>query len=418
MFEQMYQFVMEQIGKNDLIAGGAVLGALAYILSYLRSVPFKIMYWSRLAFVTEIDIPDRTDAFGWVNDWLAAHKYSKKAKRVTIEKDSKYRAGPPAPYGASSRNNLSPSKTKVSPAPGRHLVWRKNRPMIVHRERRQGTGDNAHRAFRESWKISMIGNRQGLNDFIEECRSVSEAEQDATIKVSEADHGYWEHGTTRRKRPIDSVILPQGMRDELLFDVREFIKEEQWYYDMNIPWRRGYLLVGPPGNGKSSLITAIASEIDFEICVANLIGADEDDLKNMMANIPKRSILLLEDIDCLFNDRKAEGAISLSSLLNLLDGVNASEGRIVFMTTNHVEKLDPALIRPGRIDMRIDLPNATTYQVKKMYERFFPKCRNADDFATKVSRMDVSMAHLQNYLLRHKDSVRNARANTKELLDA
>lgn len=413
MFQEMYQFVLEQIGKNDLIAGGAVLGALACILSYLRSVPFKIMYWSRLAFVTEVDIPDRTGTFNWINDWLAAHKYSKKAKRVTVEKDRSQ----PVVYPEGHSFRLL-GNTTVTPAPGRHLIWWKGRPLIINRIRREGTGDNAHRAFRESWKISMFGNRKGLNDFIEECRSISEAEKDSTIKVSEADRGYWEHNTTRRKRPMDSVILPKGMRDELLFDVRTFIQDEKWYYEMNVPWRRGYLLVGPPGNGKSSLITAIASEIDFEICVANLIGADEDDLKNMMRNVPKNSILLLEDVDCLFREREAKSAISLSSLLNLLDGVNASEGRIVFMTTNHPELLDPALIRPGRIDMQLELTNACAYQAEKLYERFFPQCKNSEEFGTKVAALDVSMAKLQGYLLRHKESIRNARANIKELQDA
>ena len=399
MFNQIVQFVTEQISKNDLIAGGAMLGALAYVLNYLKAVPFKIAYWFRLTFVTQMDIPDRADSFKWISDWLSEHAYSKKAKRITVETKA--------------------NKATVTPAPGRHLVWWGWSPIILNRVRREGTGDNAHRAFRESWEITMFGNRNKVEDFIKDCRKASRKDADDFIRISEvADRGYWGTPIKRRKRSIDSVLLPTGVKDKLVKDVQEFIDAKQWYIDMNIPWRRGYLLTGPPGNGKSSLITALASEFNFKVLVLNLGQVGEEELCELMSDLREKCILLLEDIDCAFIERANRTPISMSALLNLLDGVNACEGRLVFMTTNHPEKLDPALTRPGRIDLKIDLPNATKSQIEGLYKRFFPDAKNSDDFAVRALQYQPSMAALQGYLLRHRHSVKSARSNIKELADA
>ncbi len=401
MFEQVYEFVIEQIGKNDLVAGGACLGALAFILSYLRSFPFLLLKWLRLLFVTQIDIPDRADTFRWVGDWLAAHQYAKKAKRITIE----------AIPG-------SGGEAKITPAPGRHLVWWNRTPVLITRIRREGTGDNAHRSFREGWSITLLGRRSKVEAFIEDCRKVSQAGKDQWLSVREPDHDYWNDASDKRKRSLDTVILPEGMKQKLTDDLETFIASEDWYNEMCIPWRRGYLLSGPPGNGKSSLITAVASEVDFKIYIINLKHVSEPDLSGLVSSIGRNSILLLEDVDCAFNKRKGKGRISLSTLLNCLDGVAATEGRIVFMTTNHPEKLDPALTRPGRVDLTLELPDATEYQATRLFNRFFPDSDHGEEFGKRATSQTVSMAKIQGHLLEFRDSDTDALANVRELRNA
>lgn len=398
MIEQAYQFIIEQLGSNDLIAGGAVLGAIAYVLNYLRSVPFTILRWMRLLFITEIDIPDRADTFRWVTEWLAQHNYSKRAKRISVD----------------AKN----SKARITPAPGRHLVWWGRRPIILNRVRREGTGDNAHRAFRESWAISLFGKRKGIEKFLEECRKVAQTEKDSTIQVTTGSKGYWDSSVKCRKRSIESVILPPDEKEKLTTDLNLFMESEEWYHEMNIPWRRGYLLYGPPGNGKSSIITAVASMFNFEIATLNLKNMEEEDFVSLMCEPPDKSILLFEDIDCIFEKRKDKSVVNLSTVLNMIDGVGSPNGRILFMTTNYLEKLDPALIRPGRIDHRVHLTNTTESQAKEMFCRFFPHSKNSEEFGKKVAKLDVSMATLQGYLLRHRDSMHNARANLGELSGA
>ena len=127
------------------------------------------------------------------------------------------------------------------------------------------------------------------------------------------------------------------------------------------------------------LITALAGHLDFNICLLNLSerGLTDDKLNHLLSNAPDRSILLLEDVDAAFLGRQQaaedgyQASVTFSGLLNALDGVASGESRIIFMTTNHIEKLDPALIRPGRVDMIAELGDAEREQVVELMVRFY-----------------------------------------------
>lgn len=93
-----------------------------------------------------------------------------------------------------------------------------------------------------------------------------------------------EFGHPRKRRPINSVVLDEGISERILKDCREFTSSSQWYAERGIPYRRGYLLHGPPGCGKSSFITALAGEIEFGICLLNLSdrGLSDDRLNHLL----------------------------------------------------------------------------------------------------------------------------------------
>lgn len=401
MFEELFNFISEELRKNEFLAGGAILGSLGMVVAYLRVLPSLMVRWLKLTLVTEIDVPDRSDSFDWINEWLAHNDYSKNAKRITIE----------------SKNGSS----KITPAPGIHYLWWRRRLLIIRRLRNEGTGDNAHRAFRETWKVTMVARRRYVEDFIRECRDVYDSGKQDFIKVKEGDCGYWDTAIKRSKRDFDSVVMNSETKKSVLDDLDRFINDKEWYKRMSIPWRRGYLLYGPPGNGKSSLVTAVASRLDYPIHVINLKQVSESDLHSLISTLDENVILLLEDIDCAFEDRESRTAISFSSLLNAIDGVCASEGRIVFMTTNHMGRLDPALIRPGRIDLRVRMGNGCAEQIDLMLRRFYNDCDDFDgydDLVDYIESTDVSMATLQGFLLQNRESLKSARLNLKDLKNA
>lgn len=191
----------------------------------------------------------------------------------------------------------------------------------------------------------------------------------------------WEKiGQPEVKRPLESVILDQGIAERMLGDVKEFLSSQKWYIDRGIPYRRGYLLYGPPGTGKSSFIQALAGELNYGVAMINLSerGLTDDRLNELMRNLPARTLLLLEDADAAWsNRRKTESdgyngpTVTFSGLLNALDGIGAGKERIHFLTTNHIDRLDAALIRPGRVDVMELLGNATAHQASAMWDTFY-----------------------------------------------
>jgi chaperone BCS1 len=98
------------------------------------------------------------------------------------------------------------------------------------------------------------------------------------------------------------VVLADGLSERITTDVREFLHNGKWYLDRGIPYRRGYLLYGPPGSGKSSFIQALAGELEYNICVLNLAERylSDDRLNLLLSVVPQRSLILLEDIDAAF----------------------------------------------------------------------------------------------------------------------
>jgi SpoVK/Ycf46/Vps4 family AAA+-type ATPase len=256
----------------------------------------------------------------------------------------------------------------------------------------------------------------------------------------------WRKLMAVERRALASVHLPRGTLEALLADVRDFFAMREWYRRRGVPHRRGVLLHGPPGNGKSSVAAALAGELGLNLCVIDLAAAslDDDALQEYLRRMPKGSILLLEDVDAAFIQRdKADGVgnkVTFSGLLNALAGAVAMEGALVLMTTNHRERLDPALTRPGRIDVVVRVGLATRDQVQRLFAHFYQpweaaadgadadaaaavierERKRANEMAVEFARLVpdelVSMASLQGYLLRFKLDPRGAIDNVAAFL--
>ncbi|OJT13683.1 hypothetical protein TRAPUB_9782 [Trametes pubescens] len=256
-------------------------------------------------------------------------------------------------------------------------------------------------------KISVVArNNDILKRLVLEAKREYEKDAEHRVHIFMADTTYqcWRWNGARQKRPMSSIVLEPGVKDMILADCKDFLSSEDWYAERGIPFRRGYLLHGVPGSGKTSLIHSLAGELGLDIYVVSLSskGMSDNTLTTLMGNVPSRCILLLEDLDAAFTrgisrDETSTGAptgsssttttssskskkeedsdgstLSLSGLLNSLDGVAAAEGRLLFATTNHIERLDPALSRPGRMDVWVNFKHATKWQAQGIFKCFFP----------------------------------------------
>jgi chaperone BCS1 len=210
-------------------------------------------------------------------------------------------------------------------------------------------------------------------------------------------------------RKLDSVVLKAGQREAIVDDLRRFFASHDRYESLGIPWRRGYLLYGPPGTGKTSLVTALASELSLNVCVLSLASPNVTDEKigNLLATVPRRSIILIEDVDAFFQQRSkadAQVKVSYSGFINALDGVAAHEGSVVVLTTNHPERIDEAAIRSGRVDFRMELGRCDADQLERMFLKFFDDAEAARRFAAAVEPDRWSPAAVQEKLLKARDA--------------
>ncbi|KAJ6346030.1 hypothetical protein OIU78_008639 [Salix suchowensis] len=204
----------------------------------------------------------------------------------------------------------------------------------------------------------------------------------------------WQSVDLHHPSTFDTVAMDMEAKRAIMEDLDRFVKRKELYRRVGKAWKRGYLLFGPPGTGKSSLIAAIANYLNFDIYDLELTDLrTNSDLRNLLISTENKSILVVEDIDCSIEiqDRLAQARamtasrhnpaafnqvnqpqVTLSGLLNFVDGLWSSCGdeRIIIFTTNHKERLDPALLRPGRMDVHIHMSYCTPCGFKMLVSNY------------------------------------------------
>ncbi|XP_020238428.1 AAA-ATPase ASD, mitochondrial [Cajanus cajan] len=209
-----------------------------------------------------------------------------------------------------------------------------------------------------------------------------------TNNPSSGWYGYkqskWSHIVFEHPATFKTLAMDQNKKEDILKDLVKFKKGRDYYAKIGKAWKRGYLLYGPPGTGKSTMIAAIANFMNYDVYDLELTAVkDNTELRKLLIETPSKAIIVIEDIDCsldLTGQRKKgkeEGEdeepkdpmrrneeesnksskVTLSGLLNFIDGIWSACGgeRIIIFTKNYVEKLDPALIRRGRMDKHIEM---------------------------------------------------------------
>ena len=232
----------------------------------------------------------------------------------------------------------------------------------------------------------------------------------------------WRDEGQKRARSAESVILKKNLQDEIFKDVEDFLSEEtkNWYVEHGVPRRRSYLLYGEPGSGKTSMIKVLAGKFKLNACFLSLASGRADStgvidnqiLNDAICTLPAEALLVLEDVDTLFNeDRVSKDGVNItySTLLQALDGIPSGEGRITIMTTNHLSKLDSAMIRCGRVDRMFHIGAPDKEQIENYFQTYYPNCSQGikskfSSYVLKRHGEQRSMATLQQFfLLTRKD---------------
>lgn len=230
-------------------------------------------------------------------------------------------------------------------------------------------------------------------------------------------YGSWRRRSDMPLRTLETVVLREGQKEELIADIDAFFRQEETYNSMGVPWHRGFLFEGPPGTGKTSLAKALAVHFNLDLRYIPLASIDDDgSLLELMNEIEPRSMLLLEDIDIVHGARERDDkspGVTLSGLLNALDGMMTPHGLIVVFTSNRAGVLDPALTRPGRMDRREHLGFVDEDQIAGLAEVALG--RRVD---LPSPNHDISPAEVVEVLKRHLGDEEASIGALKELVHA
>jgi mitochondrial chaperone BCS1 len=270
--------------------------------------------------------------------------------------------------------------------------------------------------------------RLKIGNFVSEAVSFRRGIRTQRLYISSG--AYWDRGPDKRPRELDTVFAQSGIIENIVEQVEQFRGSEDWYLKRGIPYKLAILLYGPPGTGKTSIIHAIASHFELDIMYVTALGT----LKKLLElRTSRESVLVIEDIDTLAklqrdnNDDEDDDetfmpnstnparfkrlipkdpnttsmlqeAPPLHDTLNCLDGFPSRHGSIIFITSNHPENLDEALLRDGRIDLMQKIGPLDWEAATRMYRAFFPE--DDDWFSLKDQFQPIIGASLQAILMK------------------
>ncbi|EGY23781.1 mitochondrial chaperone BCS1 [Verticillium dahliae VdLs.17] len=337
--------------------------------------------------------------------WLSAQPFFREVNSSLVTVDMKK---------ACASTSRGPSKKPLQYAPWNGEFWFLYKGHWIAFRRVEKSNNDIFARETEEVSLRCFGWSKGiLEALMEESREKYLEGLRGKTLIFEATGGRWEESKTRSNRDVSTVLHDAKVKEDLLSDIGWFLDPctRAWYTDRGLPYRRGYLLHGPPGTGKSSFSFSIAGHFELDIYVLSLVNVDDAALSSLLAKLPQHCVILLEDIDAATSDRahiKEGDSESVSS-------GSENQGK---------KRLDDALIRPGRVDFKVKFRLADRELIGQLFRLIFKGSddittigRLADKFADQVPESEFSHAEVLSLLLEHRLCPGNAVAGVEAWVD-
>lgn len=394
---------------NPIVAGAVSLWGLAVLTYCLKFIP-KVYYFIKSQCMTSLVMNNagysgNETQFKAFMTWYNDSPWRSWSRTMSLDGNLGWRAEGDAYV--------------IGPGYGNHFFFYKYRLFWFNKSELNSQGSEKEK---QQIVIKTLGRSQKpIYELIQDFAYVPK-EDDMCIYVWRDNQ--WNMQTTVKRRPIESVVLKKEIKDSLVNNMQYFFDNREWYEKRGLAYKQTNVLHGVPGTGKSSTIKALASHFGRNICNIDMDMMSNMSFESAMATVPKNSIVLIEDFDSCSSTHSRTGAnmalkakgdlsskvvsvsvddgkpkpseeqtprsaladfasefpqLTLSKILNVMDGVVSLDGTVIFLTTNHLEKIDSAVIRKGRVDNIFEIPYMEDTEIREyiglMYgEVALPEC--------------------------------------------
>lgn len=366
---------------NPILAGVVSLWGAGVVTWLLRGVPLKIWGFFKHQCTTTLVMTNsivgtNLETYNAFMEWLLKSKWMKYSRSLSI--------------GGTEGNNRTGEWVEgvvVGIGDGTHFFTYAGRPYWVSRSSVAGA---AMKQVLYQLNITGLGrNRQNLLNMIKDFQYKPEK---GKLEIYTCEYGSWSRLTSILPRSLDSVMVEGTVKADIIGQITRYEASPDWYHTRGVPHKLTYVFHGPAGTGKTSLIKAIASHFKRSICIMSLNDVSDGRLRSLLSSIPEKAALLIEDFDSASAVSKREGieeeasketdglaklssgitGLTLSGVLNAFDGIVSLDNRLIFMTTNVLSQIDPAMLRAGRVDHIIEIGLLEDLTIKRYIAMMFP----------------------------------------------
>lgn len=375
MIDAVISYINELSQGNQMVAGAMTLAASGMVGFLFTKMPSKIFDLIKKQVVTELVLNNtdwnKNQTFLKLSEFL--HKLTTESGSRTLILDSGWVDG---------KDIIG-----LSIGYGKHFFFYRGKFMWLNRIKLDSSGSER---MKEELTISVLGRSHDI--FKELVKDNTPESDDNLLVVSTFSTDQWKVKTKIPKRGLSSLALDAEVREIFTKELSYFINNKSTYEKLGLPYKLTMVLHGEPGSGKTSIIRGLASDYNMNICTLSLSGMTDTSFSDALATVPKGSIIVIEDFDSSAavlkrgnlskvgkgipsnyseEDAARFSMLTLSGILNTLDGVASLEGNVIVMTTNCLNKIDPAILRSGRVDRIIELPAISSNAVRSHLEGLY-----------------------------------------------
>ena len=399
----MFNYLHNQFAANQFLAATVAATLLGAILISIKTAPANLYNYIRRKLVFSAVIYMHESLYTDFETWFYAH-YPEKYKNVVATSEERENNNNPEGNQRSKMRTVffwqdeGVFHVKVN---GKYILIKKGKEKLEKAQDLRSLFLNQYHFYSLSGPEPI---RQLLENAVRWCYD-KQGNNELRIYTN-SQFGEWHLSGNIIAKDLKNVIINKLVKAELINDLDKFIASFDVYKQRSIFYKRGFIFTGPPGNGKTSLALTIASYLNRDLYSLDLNSITENDrLRQLFARVEKNVVLVIEDFDCFFDLREPlnkNSEISFSTILNCLDGPFYKEGLITIITTNQIDRIDPALKRAGRMDKTITIPKPGIAEINEYLNVFYEE-PNRIPFELTSYNGDLSMCDVQELCMQYED---------------